>query len=215
MPVCRSRRDPPEVLGELGPFDCVAVRHTSIGKAYASEMIHREDAQASVDQLFEGFLQARDRVSMAVVAEDPIRLFFGLFETLNWTVALADAIAFVSPSGEKWWRDSDNGFLIMGVRYARNRVHHQWANALQSEIESSSVLPFKGRTWVWRELEDLPSPSPGRSTEQDQDIYRYMRCSEPRVTYTLADLEPVLRAGLVDARASAVTQALGIEEIEA
>jgi hypothetical protein len=88
------------------------------------------------------------------------------------------------------------GYLLAAVRYVRNRVHHQWANALRPELESGGVLPFPGYAWVWRELTDLPSPAPNRSSDAEQDVYSYMVGCDRRAAFTLTDLEPVFQSGI-------------------
>lgn len=99
--------------------------------------------------------------------QDPWPAFFALFETLMWAVALDEAIddVFAPDGGAMWWRSDEQGYLLAAVRYVRNRVHHQWANALRLELESGGVLPFPGHAWVWRELTDLPLRGPNRSSD--------------------------------------------------
>jgi hypothetical protein len=136
-----------------------------------------------------GFTQAYERFQDAQTANDPQAAFFALFETLNWAHAVDDLIALTwSPRGQvqgyDWRTDralagSDELADIMrGLRYARNRVHHQWAAALDMGKGQTSGLAFPVsfpvtfgavRAWVWRRIDDLPTPpnegreAPGRA----------------------------------------------------
>ena len=55
--------------------------------------------------------------------------------------------------------------LMSGLRYARNRVHHQWADALVSRAVRGGLtfpvsFPASFGTvvrWVWRDLNELPT----------------------------------------------------------
>jgi hypothetical protein len=83
------------------------------------------------------------------------RHFLPLFETLNWAVAIQD---FLRERGEPL----DHHPLVSALRFARNRVHHAWAAALEvREYEvTSSVGPIMvaGSTfdWFWIDAESLP-----------------------------------------------------------
>jgi hypothetical protein len=75
-------------------------------------------------------------------------VFFALFETLNWCVSLDDyAREWWAPDGVAlgWaWRERAGGVELVGllnaVRYARNLVHHQWADALA--LEDGVRIPY-------------------------------------------------------------------------
>lgn len=161
-------------------------------------MDKHDEPCVDVDQLFRGYRQGLLRLHRAVQSRDLWPVFFALFEALNWAVVLDDAIddVFAHGDGAKWWRHDEQGYLLAAVRYVRNRVHHQWANALRLELESHGVLPFPGYVWVWRELTDLPSPDPNRSSDAEQDAYGYMVCRDRRVAFTLTDLEPIFQSGI-------------------
>jgi hypothetical protein len=67
----------------------------------------------------------------------PVETYAGLFEALNWASALDERIAaHWVPDGKgepvRWaWRDRiPNGWLMAGVCYVRNSVHHQWSDAM-------------------------------------------------------------------------------------
>jgi hypothetical protein len=92
-------------------------------------------------QLVAGYTQAVGRFSVGVRETDSNPAYFALFESLNWAVAIDDFVREVwVPHGEpldRGWTDlaAGDGYvdLLDGARYARNLVHHHWADALRSE----------------------------------------------------------------------------------
>jgi len=126
-----------------------------------------------------GFAQAQERFQDAQADNDPEVAFYALFETLNWAHAVDDLIALTwSPRGKVQgydWRcdpalagSEELAYIMGGLRYARNRVHHQWAAALDMEKAGRSGLTFPVSfpvtfravsAWIWRAVEDLPTPS--------------------------------------------------------
>jgi hypothetical protein len=117
-----------------------------------------------------------------------------LFEALEWAVALDEVIAEIwRPAGRRegfdWRSRVVGGELMCGVRYVRNRVHHQWADALCLEIVPSRVLPFDAYRWIWRELSELPTPDDKRPDDRGRAAYVGMVDREPRVVYTLTYLQ--------------------------
>ena len=130
------------------------------------------------------------------MAEEREPAFFALFEALNWAVALDDVIAETwRPHGERegfnWRSLVDGGELLDGVRYARHRVHHQWADALRRREGVDTILPFRGHSWEWRDVEELPPAPPKRNDERGEVAYRAMVAKERRVAYTLTQLDAV------------------------
>jgi len=140
-----------------------------------------------VRALTSGYAGAYERFQRAETADDELTAFHGLFEALDWAHAIDDVIARTwSPRGEvlryAWRRDPSLGGgtelenIMGGLRYARNRVHHQWADALTSRAAQSGVsfplsFPLSFGTvarWVWRDADQLPTPpnvpkeAPGR-----------------------------------------------------
>ncbi len=71
---------------------------------------------------------------------------------------------------EKWQDRVPEAAVMSGVRFARNRVHHQWADALLLvdgiPFPIPFPIPFFG--WKWRPADKLP---PGRNSE-GEDVYR-------------------------------------------
>jgi hypothetical protein len=129
-----------------------------------------------------GLDEALDRLQAAVQQRDSSAAFPPLFESLNWAVALDDRI------GEHWapwgktlatkWRDEVAAAAVMaGVRFARNRVHHQWADALvlNDGIPFPMPFPIPFFGWMWRAADELP-PDGNR---QGEDVYRERLQGEP------------------------------------
>jgi hypothetical protein len=127
-------------------------------------------ARVVVGQLLRGYNAAYERFEAASREEGQDPTFLALFEALNWAVALDDFIREAwRPQGKKldWaWRELAGGDemdeLMNGVRYARNLVHHHWADALQRDqgFRFPVRFPMVFFTWAWRHADELP-PHPG------------------------------------------------------
>jgi hypothetical protein len=94
--------------------------------------------------------------------------FIPLFEALHWTVALSEvADAQKNPALEGVKSD------FLALRFARNRAHHQWANALETAdiaLPPRPIVvlasrrgggvrqrgPTSARAWVWVDADRLP-----------------------------------------------------------
>src|SRR3954452_23538848 len=92
-------------------------------------------AVASLNMLLAGYAHALHRLEQAVGAKDKAASFRAAFETLNWATSIDDRIRGEwAPEGEvlnwKWRGRVPGADLMAGVRFARNRVHHHWADAL-------------------------------------------------------------------------------------
>lgn len=128
--------------------------------------------------LFEGFEQARERFANAIDKGDELRTYFGLFEALNWAVALDERIARSHPAGWDWRDQVSDGAIVRALRHARNRVHHDWADALWTEalivlqadtMLSADTLLGDEDSWVWRQLSELPPA--GRYDREGESEY--------------------------------------------
>ena len=155
-----------------------------------------EGVRVKAGQLLRGYEQALHRLLRALNEENVEPTFFGLFEALNWAVALDDVIGETwRPAGEPepftWRSRVTGGELMDGVRYARNRVHHQWADALRLEHRDGGILPFGGHSWLWRPFHELPLPDDSRPDRRGQQAYHDMVDNDDRVAYTLSDLNDV------------------------
>jgi hypothetical protein len=69
------------------------------------------------ETLLLGYEQAVARFHAARLARDPAAAFIPLFEALNWAASIDESLGYL-----------DHGEL-QGLRFTRNRVHHQWADA--------------------------------------------------------------------------------------
>jgi hypothetical protein len=126
---------------------------------------------ALVDWMAEGYIKALDRLRSETGRGDAGErvTFLPLFEALNWAASI-DRYFF-----EKG-RPIEND-LLTAVRFARNRVHHQWALALRrfdspgvpmihlATSSSRIVGPPPGFWWYWVDLDELP---PGRSSSKEE-----------------------------------------------
>ena len=88
--------------------------------------------------LMDGFVEARARFQAAVDRDArPEDTFIPLFEALSWIHTIDD---FLKNRGIK-----DEESLRRGFRFVRNRVHHQWADAIDPKpVEVSHQCRFWG-----------------------------------------------------------------------
>lgn len=111
-----------------------------------------------------GFLGAADRFSEALADNDADRMFYAIFEALNWSVAIDDRIqSHWAPEGRvigREWRSRVQGAEILkAIRWARNSVHHDWADALRLEaggFQFPMTFPLRFSEWVWKAADLLP-----------------------------------------------------------
>lgn len=115
------------------------------------------DGVVPISTFIEGYEQAARRFYDVMKETDPLATFIPLFDALGWAVAIDSRFqgaweqAPTNPA--KWWSDGFiHGDTVKGVRFARNRVHHHWADALEttSGAEIPRVLPFALMEWRWR-----------------------------------------------------------------
>lgn len=115
--------------------------------------------------------------------EDAIAAYAPLFEALHWIVAIDDRIGVTWAPDSKTlgedWRDRVNGgCTIAALDWARNLVHHQWADALRLEpsgqgiypsdhlFPSPDLFPLRDFAWVWRDRGDLPKRAARRRAKE-------------------------------------------------
>ena len=117
-----------------------------------------------------GFRLAVERFEGASPTSDRVASVIPLFEALNWAVALDERLVkdWV-PDGEGrepgWdWpirlRGDTEADIVRGVRFIRNRVHHQWADALRV-AKDRHHYPHRQREWIWVAASDLPEADSG------------------------------------------------------
>lgn len=134
--------------------------------------------------LLSGYRAAFDRFENARLSRDPAATFIPLFETLNWLVALDDQAAARwspagKPGGRNWWTNLVDGRHVQAVRHARNRVHHQWAEALTLAEGATFPItfPLVFHEWRWRPTSDLPPI--GRPDRAGQEAYDELLSGSP------------------------------------
>jgi hypothetical protein len=84
------------------------------------------------------------------LSTDTDEAFMVIFEALNWAVVVDKH--FADERGRGWARPFGKQDLIAGLRYARNAVHHDWADALEvtSGVLLPSPVPAPSFEWRWR-----------------------------------------------------------------
>ena len=143
-----------------------------------------------------GYIDAAGRFNRATGRGQGTLAYVALSEALNWAVSLEDRTRRDwAPDGEPvgWeWRERlPNTEVMAGVRFARNRVHHQWADAMVIEQRTYPYkFPLLVPEWKWRPANDLP---PGDQKHPDPDgEAAYRRFLEGRqVSVALDDLSGV------------------------
>jgi hypothetical protein len=78
--------------------------------------------------------------------------FTPLFEALNWATSLEYRIAAEWPdpdTSREWYRDFPAGDTVRAVRFIRNRVYHQWAEAITID-DADRDLPARLAPWIWQ-----------------------------------------------------------------
>ena len=143
-------------------------------RAEAAGISPRVYSLADLSWLVGGYIEAWDRYRAASDGGKPAReTFRPLFEALNWTVSIDE---YLRSQGEP---DDE---LRRALRFVRNLVHHQWADALEerkTEVTSSiSVAPGLklavggySTEWFWKPLNRLPPRPPNRRDEQGARAY--------------------------------------------
>jgi hypothetical protein len=81
----------------------------------------------SLETLLTGLQQAISRLTSS--PGDP---FIPVFESLNWIVTIDEWLQ-VERDDRDWWVREPDGELVRALRFVRNRVHHQWADAIGSK----------------------------------------------------------------------------------
>lgn len=160
--------------------------------------------------LLRGYEEALARFREAAGGHDHTAAFLPLFEVVNWGVALDDRCGEHwapegQPLGRGWPSRLANAEVVRAIRFARNRVHHQWAEAL--EVDSSGLRSrlrerLPGFQWIWRTADGLPDAPPDRRDPGGEECYTQLLAGQPaestliglyQAYRQLADLlEPVL-----------------------
>ncbi|SRR5260221_13238953 len=116
--------------------------------------------EISLNDLLEGFRQSYDRTKDAKNTRDGRAVFLALFETLNWIVSIDDRLRI--EQGNNWFRQvGPQGQVVRALRYARSRVHHNWADIIYM-TEGATIpveIPFGFHEWRWKTVQNLPAES--------------------------------------------------------
>jgi hypothetical protein len=140
---------------------------------------------ATVDMMLVGYAHSLGRLQDALKQRDATGGFRAAFEALNWAVAIDERIAKTwAPRGKplRWrWRGEVQAAEVMaGVRFVRNRVHHDWADAFWFNEEGGLTFPMTFpvtfSTWRWRALSELPI---GKKDDHGQDVYEQHLARQP------------------------------------
>jgi hypothetical protein len=102
--------------------------------------------------------------------------FIPLFEALNWATSLESRIEADwpdSPEAKGWYRLIPCGLTVRSVRFARNRVHHQWADAFTVD-DAGRELPPRLVPWTWR-----PHLPAGKPDQEGERLYSEDLAGEP------------------------------------
>ena len=132
--------------------------------------------QATMKVLLDGYGAACHRFDAARKELDEVAGFRAIFEALEWAVSIDEVIGHRWAPEDKplsWdWRERVPGAESMdGLRFARNRVHHHWAAALEIS-RADSWYPPREFEFRWKRIEELP-PAEGRpSSEHGAEQYR-------------------------------------------
>jgi hypothetical protein len=155
--------------------------------------------------LTEGYFGSADRLQRALLDwDDPERTFIPLFETLNWLVAIADRL-----NKEEHTFNPQSEALLRGIRHARGRVHHQWAEAfeLRDDVRFNPVWlglattpsgpthlmydpPETFTDWCWRAATELP-PGDHERDDRWKEVYTEYLAGQP-VRRALGDIRDSL-----------------------
>jgi hypothetical protein len=132
--------------------------------------------------LFDGFEQAFtcwQEVERAT--HEPLQTFIPLFEVLEWTACIDDRLQ------TKEWMTASH---LRGLRWARNRCHHDWALALEVrswdewKLDPHGVRePGAPDEWTWRE--HLPEARRTRFREYEPYYESHLAGHCARVTLNL------------------------------
>jgi hypothetical protein len=160
--------------------------------------------------MFAGYARAVERFDRAAKARQPRDAYIPLFEALAWAVALDSRTKELwvpegrdAPLGWRWRERVPGAELLRGIRYARNALHHDWADALRLNesggLQFPMTFPAVFFEWVWRSADDLPaaehSDAPGEAVYRAQMEGRAARVALAQLREAFSFLRSVLEPG--------------------
>ena len=134
------------------PFNPTGGPPSGVAPAFSSGVITTVPREWCVA----GYARAHDRFKEASSQHphEPDQVFIPLFEALNWAGGLEEDAR----------RHTDD--LLWAVRFVRNRVVHNWADAVKGRDISEPALLVVGPPvvweWYWRDRASLPSGTNNR-----------------------------------------------------
>jgi hypothetical protein len=130
----------------------------TVGFERGAILIAMANDQVTINQLVVGFCRAYYRFLSEDQGEDAQslpRAYMALFEALNWADA-ADAFLRRGPEvrgGDPQWPErlpANQREVVEGVQHARNVVHHQWWDAIATEMQMED--DWTVNAWIWSDL---------------------------------------------------------------
>jgi hypothetical protein len=149
---------------------------------------------ADFDWLVKGYRRALARFAASADSRDPEERFIPLFEALNWIASILDV--------QRKRGSAINDETARALGFARNRVHHQWADALEprdlpnARIVSAAsgsriVTPPTRLDWFWKPEHQLPEVPPRFLDEQGEAAYSDVLAGHP-ASLALAHMDGLL-----------------------
>ena len=102
--------------------------------------------------LLRGYREGLGRFHEARIGTDTVDAYLPLFEALNWAASLDEHL------------DYPDHPELRGMRFARNRVHHQWAEALYVTEGAAYPRAYPRVFFEWRWRMDLPEAGCGQTS---------------------------------------------------
>jgi hypothetical protein len=143
------------------------------------------DGIVPVSTFIRGYEEAAQRFYEVMKGTDPLATFIPLFDALGWAVAIdtrfQDSWKHLKPlPGMKMWSDGFiHGDTVKGFRFARNRVHHHWADALETTSGRAYPVTYPKTFMEWRWRAELP---PGKNDEFKEHYKQDVASHPVRVT---------------------------------
>ena len=133
----------------------------------------RAAALMNIRVMVRGYVLAVRRLHDAVERSHAEDIYAALFEATNWLDSLSER---------------DSGFNsrdeVKGVKYVRNRAHHQFA----------SLVQLQNNEWRWRPLENLPLPDERRHHNRKLEPFCKRHLADSSVTAIFETIEPYVVA---------------------
>ncbi len=138
------------------------------------------DTVATVPTMFDGFDAALARWrSVEQAPGEPTETFAPLMEVLEWAASIHERLEYID-----WSPD------LRGLRWARHRCRHDWANVLEvrgrdelrlhPNVDRESVPAFE---WAWRLT--LPEAQRVREHRRADEVYYYSHLAGKPARVTL------------------------------